>query len=483
MAPESNGVDDTSVLQDWIDGAADEIGAISDTNLKQAILFSFPATRYIISAPLRLKSYVGLFGFNIFAHADFVGDQMIELEDPDQEHTRLLHMVLEGNRANNASLKGIVLDNDGGTMQFNDSHHVMHDVYVHDIGGNAVTLDGSSSRANKLNDVRVAYCGGDGFVISCVDSQLVSCEAGSCTTDGLTLEGANNRIIAFKSWFNRHGFGVAAVRNQLIGCEAQDCTHHGYNITAGYAILSGCQTDSCSRTNDNTYSGFYLGGVRGVVITGASVYEKFEGGRPSAMKYGYELDASTVDCFVSGWARDTRTGVFGGAGLTGAGNVVNVSGEIDASVAKDGSTRTAQRISYGPNPTIIPIVAMQNNNLTLGESASASTTLEIGASNRFRQKVDLSKFTEVRLVARLATAARTGTTLRAYYGTDTNHNTVAGTALTSAVACDTTGFIDSGWEAIPAAAKTDTILDVYTITNASAAAASGVIQQVTIHLR
>lgn len=150
-----------------------------------------------------------------------------------------------------------------------------------------------------------------------------------------------------------------------------------------------------------------------------------------------------------------NAGAQGPQGDTGATGSQGPAG-ADGSDGVDG----ADGVSFA----VVPFHSDGGANLTLTNQANAEQFL--GNSNRNITKIDLTNFTQVRLLARVVTASASANNPRIYAEyNDPPFSTTVGdysTLGSSAVNCSlaATGLIDSGWIDLVAGAKADVYLTI-----------------------
>lgn len=132
----------------------------------------------------------------------------------------------------------------------------------------------------------------------------------------------------------------------------------------------------------------------------------------------------------------------------------------------------------------IPFHADGSAALTLTNQANAEQFL--GNSDRNIKKIDLSNFTQVRLLARVVTGSASANTPRIYAEYHTSFTTTVGTYSgigSSAVNCSltSTGLIDSGWINLVAGAKADVFVTI--LMNGGDAAADPALGQVALQFK
>lgn len=137
-----------------------------------------------------------------------------------------------------------------------------------------------------------------------------------------------------------------------------------------------------------------------------------------------------------------------------------------------------------PATTVLNIHSDAGANVTLTNQANAEQFL--GNSNRNIHKINLSNYTQVRLVARVVTASASANTPRVYAEYHTSFSTTVGDYSgigTSAVNCSlaATGVIDSGWVNLAAGAKADVFVTV--LQNGGDGAADPALGAVTLQFK
>jgi hypothetical protein len=223
-----------------------------------------------LGASVRLREGVRLHcdSWGTELKAAVAGVDVVTLDSVNVERAHFDHCTVNGNKGGIAGAgRGVVIDNTGGTFEYNDPSIVVTDTIVKNTGGDGVWVSGRS-RATRMDRVRVEKAGGDGFVINAVDSFFNSIESGGAAGYGLDLEGANTRIVDSKFWFSDlSGVLVHGVRNTLVGVESQDNLQHGFEITLGKNVLQGTQADS----NGWTGSACTAGTQAGYLVSGADL--------------------------------------------------------------------------------------------------------------------------------------------------------------------------------------------------------------------
>ncbi len=138
----------------------------------------------------------------------------------------------------------------------------------------------------------------------------------------------------------------------------------------------------------------------------------------------------------------------------------------------------------GSGQLVVAVHADAGVSLTLTNQANAEQFL--GNANRNITKVDLTNYTQVRLITRVVTASASANSPRVYAEYNTTGSLTVGTYSdigTSAVSCSlsTTGIIDSGWVDLVSGAKADVFVIV--IQNGGDAAADPALGGVYLHFR
>jgi hypothetical protein len=182
-----------------------------------------------------------------------------------------------------------------------------------------------------------------------------------------------------------------------------------------------------------------------------------------------------VDAHAGGGGTVTSVGVSGGStGLTTSGGPVTASGTVTLggtlAVASGGTgagTASGARSNLGFSSAAVqpvmyvPIHAAANSTLTWTAMPSAETMLN--ASTSRIQKLDLTSYSQVRLVAKVNTGGASGAKLIARYNTagsvsstiSGNWTSDLGTSEVSVAFGASAGMFDSGWINIATGAKGD----------------------------
>ncbi len=278
------------------------------------------------------------------AHDGSEGGGVIEPLDDGIDKITVAHLAIDGNRYNNADVRGIYanIETKANFDEFSDAAHTYADLYIHRTRRHGIHLAGSHSRANKLSRIRIINVGDDGagrtgegyqangYHLQCNDSSISQCETGSASGNGFYLEGANNRLTNCKAWFSElTGFQVRNWRLQLTACEAQDNREHGFYITSGPTTLVSCHADSNSwnaSAPESAYDGFHIPWGSRIQLIGCSAYDKNESSRGFWQRYGFYLGSSADQCQIIATVRDNASGATGGSGATNGANLLMVNG-------------------------------------------------------------------------------------------------------------------------------------------------------------
>jgi hypothetical protein len=175
-----------------------------------------------------------------------------------------------------------------------------------------------------------------------------------------------------------------------------------------------------------------------------------------------------------GTAAQSATGDFAPAVHT-HGDLYYTEAEVDALLAA---------LPSGGGQLVVNVHANAAGNITMTNQANAEQFL--GNSNRNITKVDLTDYTEVRLVARVVTGSASVNNPRIYAEYHTSFTTTVATYSgigTSAVSCSltTAGLVDSGWVALATGAKADVFVTV--LQNGGDAGADPALGPVALHFR
>jgi len=134
--------------------------------------------------------------------------------------------------------------------------------------------------------------------------------------------------------------------------------------------------------------------------------------------------------------------------------------------------------------TVVPIHSDGSAAITMTNQANSEQFL--GNSNRIITKVDLTHYTQVRLITRVVTGSASANSPRVYAEYHTAFSTTIGNYVgigTSTVNCSltSTGLIDSGWIDLADGAKADVFIAV--LQNGGDATADPAVGGVYLHFR
>lgn len=134
--------------------------------------------------------------------------------------------------------------------------------------------------------------------------------------------------------------------------------------------------------------------------------------------------------------------------------------------------------------TVVAVHSDGSANITMTNQPNSEQFL--GNSNRNITKIDLTHYTQVRLITRVVTNSASANTPRVYAEYHTSFTTTVGTFSdigSSAVNCSlaSTGVIDSGWIDLVAGAKADVFVTV--LQNGGDGAADPAVGGVYLHFR
>ena len=151
---------------------------------------------------------------------------------------------------------------------------------------------------------------------------------------------------------------------------------------------------------------------------------------------------------------------------------------------RDDGTLATPAGGGGSAQLVVNVHANATANVTMTNQANSEQFLAY--SNRNIIKVDLTDYTEVRLVARVVTGSVSVNSPRIYAEYHTSYTTTVGTYSdigTSVVSCSlaTAGYVDSGWVALAAGAQADVFVTV--LQNGGNGAADPAVAQVSLQFR
>lgn len=316
--------------QSWRDAADRTCDGVADDEQLNAALASAETTggqvllspgTFNVSSTVRLRAGTALVGQGRLRATRLratgglpAGSGVVELAGTSVEGTLLRDLGIHGDKRV-ADVHGLRYDNTGGSFTFSDPAHLIQSVYVQAARRDGVHM-AANVRAAVFHAVRVIDCDGHGFHLDNIDSFYSQCEAGSCAGFGFNITGSNSRFTNCKAWYSdRSGWRVGAVRNQLAACEAQDNEQHGFLVRSGHVSLSACHADSNSwrggNANANRYDGFHVSSS-GVTLSACEAYDKNEGGRGHAQRYGLYLSRGVTHSILDCWGRNNVSGVVGG---------------------------------------------------------------------------------------------------------------------------------------------------------------------------
>lgn len=210
---------------------------------------------------------------------------------------------------------------------------------------------------------------------------------------------------------------------------------------------------------------------------------------------GYVLTATGVGS-APAWEAPPGGGgnSFGTIAVSGQSNVVADAGADTLTLAAGSNitittnagtdTVTIAAAGGGAGQLVVNIHADATANVTMTNQANAEQFL--ANSNRNITKIDLTNYTEVRLVAHVVTGSASVNSPRIYAEYHTSFTTTVATYSgigTSVVSCSltTAGLVDSGWVPLVTGAKADVFVTV--LQNGGNAAADPAVAHVSLQFR
>jgi hypothetical protein len=211
--------------------------------------------------------------------------------DPTTHIERLLMMGF----SNNANRHGIRLQTD---LRVSSIKSVMG----RSIGGHGIWMDGSPD--SHLENIHVGVIGGRGFYIQGANNRIVNCKAFYC-----------------ESW----GFEVTSGYAQVSGFEAQDSVN-GFRVAGSHFTGSALTVDTCDTTGLEIASS-------GAVVNGFQVASR-SGGRYANCDTGINFSGSPQDTVAVGRVDSTNVTTRIAGTYTHASNFVRITG--NASLTSQG---------------------------------------------------------------------------------------------------------------------------------------------------
>jgi hypothetical protein len=177
-----------------------------------------------------------------YTHADAI--------DLNNTHdVQIENIKIDGNRRNNASGNGIVIE---GT--FRGSNDLIENVLIEDCNGTGIWVQ-SSQLNNAFRNVQVLHSGAYNVEVDSADNQLTSVESGGAGLSGFNVRGVDNYFLNCISWGCGDGFSVGGARNMFVGCDADR------NYRGGFVVANANQTmlTSCIGRNNGWSSSLPVG--------------------------------------------------------------------------------------------------------------------------------------------------------------------------------------------------------------------------------
>lgn len=233
---------------------------------------------------------------------------LIELESTNTQYVNVHNLTLT---AAGSAYNGSGLYLAGGDTPTYDAHLKFSDLFIFQVDGDGIFLDGS--RSNHLTNIRILEAGLHGINIDSPDTFLTGIDIGICGGDGFHISGANLHLANCKAWFNvGNGFNIISGSRDhgLSSCAAQDNNLHGFKIDGRRCTLAACVADS------NGYptgpgSGFFIGST-GFNVQGTAS-DKNEAARGLHQDYGVEFESSGDIGIVNVVTWQNQSGSVGGA--------------------------------------------------------------------------------------------------------------------------------------------------------------------------
>lgn len=228
---------------------------------------------------------------------------MIDIDAVASEHYAVRDLLLDGNKANQASGHGISLSqNDAGADPWTHSNAwpLIDNVFIAYCKDDGLRVYGTSQYnppAYHLKVVITYKCDGNGFNIGSADMTLTDCITLNCGLGGYVVgvlgSAGNTHMIDCKASGSGQitaasgiGFKIASTRGVYVGCSAQDCKDAGFEIGNTDSQLFGCKADSNGLTTGRQPGFEVLAGGSRTLFSGCSALDRNTG---EARKQSYGL--------------------------------------------------------------------------------------------------------------------------------------------------------------------------------------------------
>lgn len=256
-----NSSDDTAIIQDLIDIAADQRNG---TGRPYGGVVQVPPGQYYVSG-IRLRTQVTLMGFGPSTTIRLlpgVTTPLISLADQTVNHTNLRDLRLRGNKyggGGGGTAHGIHYVNAEDTSLVSaqelygfhgDGQHRILNVTVDAISGKGGLF---WTRATIADYLHISDCTDDGIEILGSDNMFSHFQASWIGRRGVASRGGNNQLANGKVWYigtdpaydKADGYYIFGSRTRVVNCEAQDISRHALYLEGA----SDCQVSACMFDN------------------------------------------------------------------------------------------------------------------------------------------------------------------------------------------------------------------------------------------
>src|SRR3990167_5158168 len=209
---------------------------------------------------------------------------IIQLTNVHVLGTLVADLMIEGNKANQASGHGIVYDTTAGNQDA--PKHIIRNVFIRNVKQNGIDLtsDDTVNGAMILDSVHLMFNDGIGINSAVNDLEIVGCDIGKSGLENVVLGGGNCSMTDCKSWAagqitagNGDGLHMAGGRSKIFACLFQDNKHDGISVESSAqgndSLVSGCVFDSNWQTSARRYGVALWDGTR-ITFSGCSFLDR-----------------------------------------------------------------------------------------------------------------------------------------------------------------------------------------------------------------
>lgn len=210
-------------------------------------------------------------------------------------YTTLRNFSIDGNKSNQSNtIDGININNLSAT---NDAHHLIENMYIHDMSGNGINFSGQS-RENRIINTHIETSNLSGLRMSATDNFIVNCTSNNNGLYGYDLDiSYSNKLNTCKAFANtKSGFRFNKSNNiQCSNLESQENGEHGYELDSCNSFIGSSLVSDCNSVSKAVaYDGFNIKNCKYTNVQGIVSNNMLQGnGHNYAVKLlGYNTQSS-----------------------------------------------------------------------------------------------------------------------------------------------------------------------------------------------